>query len=179
MPTDERAERFSRIVADHGDVVFRYIRRRHLSADGTDAEDILADVMAVAWRRLDDIPVGAETPWLIAVARNRLSNARRRGSRRTRIDQTIRVRGWSSSAEDESVAGISMRAALAKLTDKEREALTLTAWEGLTPAELAIALGISANAAAIRLSKAKARLLAMLGERPSESSNPVATGPKW
>lgn len=176
MTGTDREERFSRLVRDHGDAVYRYLRRRYNGGDATDAEDLLADVMAVAWRRLDDIPVGAEAPWLFGVAKRRLSNARNRLARRDRISAPIRPRAPSSSAEDVAMADLGLREALASLPDKEREALTLTAWEGLTPDELAIALGVSVNAAAIRLSKAKARLRATLAGDGDESFRPLTTG---
>jgi RNA polymerase sigma-70 factor (ECF subfamily) len=173
--TDDREERFSRIVRDHGDAVYRYLRRRHIGADATDAEDLLADVMAVAWRKLDEIPDGAEAPWLFGVARHRLSNARRRGARRNRINATMRPSPPAQAAEDEAIADLQLRAALAHLTDKEREVLTLSAWEGLSPSELGIALGISVNAAAVRLSKAKSRLLELLSVDGMESPVRAAT----
>lgn len=170
MAGAEREKRFTELVHVHGDAVHRYLRRRYLGADGSDAEDLLADVMAVAWRRLDDVPQGAELPWLYGVARRRLANARGRSARRDRLAAPLRPRGPSSSAEDEALADLALRAALERLPEKEREALTLTAWEGLTPEQLAIALGVSVNAAAIRLSKAKTHLLALLATSADEES---------
>jgi RNA polymerase sigma factor (sigma-70 family) len=175
MTGADREERFARLVREHGDAVYRYLRRRHHGGDGMDAEDLLADVMTVAWRRLDDIPIGAEAPWLFGVARHRLSNARTRLARRDRISAPMRPRVDLSSAEDVAIADLDLRSALASLPDNEREALTLTAWEGLSPEELAIALGISVNAAAIRLSKAKAKLLSALATDDAERTRPLAT----
>ena len=34
----------------------------------SDADDLTADVFATAWRRRDDIPEGAELPWLYRTA---------------------------------------------------------------------------------------------------------------
>jgi RNA polymerase sigma factor (sigma-70 family) len=175
MPSADREERFNRLVREHGDAVHRYLRRRYRGGDGTDVEDLLADVMTIAWRRLDDVPSDAEAPWLFGVARRRLSNARSRQTRRDRIAAPIRPKAPSPAAEDVALADLSLREALASLPAKEREALTLTAWEGLSPEELAIALGVSVNAAAIRLSKAKSKLFELLAEQADESSPPVAT----
>jgi RNA polymerase sigma-70 factor, ECF subfamily len=176
MPSADREERFNRLVREHGDAVHRYLRRRYGSGDATDVEDLLADVMAVAWRRLDSIPGDAEIQWLYGVARRRLSNARSRRTRRDRIIAPLRPKGAAPAAEDVALADLSLREALDALPDKEREALTLTAWEGLGPEELALALGVSINAAAIRLSKAKSKLLDLLADKADESSPPVATG---
>lgn len=175
MSSADREERFNRLVREHGDAVHRYLRRRYRGGDGTDVEDLLADVMTIAWRRLDDVPSDAEAPWLFGVARRRLSNARTRQTRRDRIAAPIRPKAPSPAAEDVAIADLSLREALASLPEKEREALTLTAWEGLSPEELAAALGVSVNAAAIRLSKAKSKLLGLLAERADESSPTVAT----
>jgi RNA polymerase sigma-70 factor (ECF subfamily) len=176
MPSADREERFARLVREHGDAVHRYLRRRYTGGDATDVEDLLADVMTVAWRRLDDVPPDAEAPWLFGVARRRLSNARTRRTRRDRIMAPVRPRSAAPAAEDVALAELGLREALAALPEKEREALTLTAWEGLSPDELAVALGVSVNAAAIRLSKAKAKLLATLSEKRDESSQRVVTG---
>lgn len=51
-----------------------------------------------------------------------------------------------------------LTAALEAIRDEDREVLTLWAWEQLEPREIAVVLGISDNAAAQRLSKAKRRL---------------------
>lgn len=175
MSSGDREERFTRIVHDHADALNRYLRRRYVSADATDVEDLLADVLAIAWRRLDEIPDDATAAWLFGVARHRLSNARTRRNRRDRIMAPIRPRVSSAAAEDEAIADLTLREGLQRLPAKEREALTLTAWEGLSPSELAVALGVSVNAAAIRLSKAKAHLLSLLEESGEESSLPAAT----
>jgi len=175
MASADREERFNRLVREHGDAVHRYLRRRYRGGDGTDVEDLLADVMMVVWRRLDDVPSDAEAPWLFGVARRRLSNARTRQTRRDRIMAPMRPKSASPPAEDVAIADLSLREALARIPEKEREALTLTAWEGLGPEELAVALGVSVNAAAIRLSKAKTKLLGFLEEDVEESSPPIAT----
>ncbi len=52
--------------------------------------------------------------------------------------------------------------ALQALPDADRELLRLWAWEGLAPRDLALVLGISANAASIRLHRAKGRLRHLL-----------------
>lgn len=57
--------------------LLRFMRRR---VHPSHAEDVVGDVMVVAWRRLDDVPldVSAARAWLFGVARKTLQNARRR-----------------------------------------------------------------------------------------------------
>ena len=51
-----------------------------------------------------------------------------------------------------------VRVALAELSEQDREIVTLTAWEGLAPREIARVMGISANVVRIRLHRARARI---------------------
>ncbi len=55
-----------------------------------------------------------------------------------------------------------MRAALEQLSPEDRELVTLIAWEGLTPAQAATALGLSPGTARVRLHRARTRLRAAL-----------------
>jgi len=50
-----------------------------------------------------------------------------------------------------------LRRVLADLTDGERQVLLLVAWEGLTPAEAGVALGLTPVAARSRLLRARTR----------------------
>ena len=63
----------------------------------------------------------------------------------------------SPSAEDNVVADDSVRRALESLTDDDRDLLLLHYWDGIATPDLAVILGISPNAAAVRLSRALQR----------------------
>jgi len=169
----ERADRFTRLIHSHADAVNRYLRNRHRPGDSLEAEDLLAEVFAIAWRRLEDIPSDAEVAWLIGVARNRLMNMQSKQSRRTRLTASLRPTSTSPSAEDEAVAEISLSDAVESLPATEREAFTLSVWEGLSTRELGIVLGITQNAAAIRLSRARSLLLSRLSEEGHEMDGSV------
>ena len=65
---------------EHGRDVLAYALRR--AAGPEDAADVVAETFLIAWRRLSDIPAGAEARlWLYGVARHTLAN-QRRGERR-------------------------------------------------------------------------------------------------
>ncbi|HWT23737.1 MAG TPA: sigma-70 family RNA polymerase sigma factor, partial [Solirubrobacteraceae bacterium] len=51
-----------------------------------------------------------------------------------------------------------------RLGDKDREVLRLWAWEQLAPREIAVVLGITPNAASVRLHRATKRLRDSLGK---------------
>jgi RNA polymerase sigma-70 factor (ECF subfamily) len=155
-----RRRRFEALAAEVYEPLQRYLRRR---ADPTSAEDAFAETLLVLWRRLEDVPPEAALPWSYGVARRVLANARRAGDRHVRlVDRVSRER--AASAEPETTAGM-LDQALAALADADRELLRLWAWEQLAPRDIAVVLGISANAASIRLHRAKGRLAQILAGR--------------
>jgi RNA polymerase sigma-70 factor (ECF subfamily) len=59
-------------------------------------------------------------------------------------------------AEDER--SNALHVALAALPEHDREILMLTAWEGLTPKQIAVVVGIPVNLVRVRLHRARTRL---------------------
>ncbi|NBO52895.1 MAG: sigma-70 family RNA polymerase sigma factor, partial [bacterium] len=99
-----------------------------------------------------------ERSWAIGVCRKMLANLRRKRTRREGlIGRFIRDLIPPSPPplvrRDEELAS-----ALATLPASDREALLLAVWDELPPREIAKVLGISPNAAAIRVHRAKRRL---------------------
>lgn len=134
---------------------------RHTDPDS--AQDVVADVFLVAWRRVDE-PPEEPLPWLLVVARNTLANRRRSATRRGQLERRLAdVAGLgstasTSAAEDLAVDRATMLTALAELTDVEREAVLLVAWDGLVPADAARVAGCSRDAFDARLHRARRRL---------------------
>ncbi len=162
MTDAEREQRFRAIAELVLEPARRYLLRR---ADATMAEDVLSETLLVCWRRLDELPaVPEETiPWAIAVARNLLANAQRGERRRARlVGKVIALDPPAAVVDDASPDGPAdadlVREALTQLRSEDAELLRLWAWDGFESPQLAIVLGISSNAAAIRLHRAKARL---------------------
>jgi RNA polymerase sigma-70 factor, ECF subfamily len=137
-----------------------------------DAEDAVAEVFLVAWRKIDLVPPGdAARACVYATARRVTANARRSLRRRDaladRISQESLVDGLQSegvSAEENVVHD-----ALATLSERDREVLLLVEWEGLRPAELAEVLDCQEVTARGRLHRARLRFRdafeAVLGEQ--------------
>jgi RNA polymerase sigma-70 factor, ECF subfamily len=140
---------------------------RHRGLTGPDAEDLVAQTLEVAWRRIGDVPVAEPLPWLYAVAHNLWRNRVRRDRRRRELLARFRVSSPAGSGGDPAALepGV-LRAALASLSDGDQEVLRLVAWDGLTPAEVAVALGCTPVAARARLHRARGRLAARLGIGP-------------
>ena len=59
-------------------------------------------------------------------------------------------------------------AALARLSEPDRELLLLIAWDGLSPAEAATVLAVKPATARVRLSRARRRLTQELGRERSD-----------
>ena len=159
----EREQRMRNLVVLVVDPVRRYLHRR---TDAATADDVIGDTLLVCWRRLDEVPDDA-LPWAIVVARQCLSNAQRAERRRTRLIGRIIAIDPPPAAADEKPAASTVdgtaeaarvTSALAGLRRNDTELLRLWAWDELKSPQLAVVLGISANAAAIRLHRAKARL---------------------
>jgi RNA polymerase sigma factor (sigma-70 family) len=172
-PPDERRRRFEEIYAACHDPVLGYLLRR--TANGEDAADVLAETFLTAWRRLDDVPGGDEArPWLYGVARRVLANHHRGERRRTALGDRLRAElaGVVPPSPDDDLATIAD--AFRELAEGDRELLSLVAWEGLDPGQIATAFGCSRNAARIRLHRARRRFAAALERRGATARTPRA-----
>jgi RNA polymerase sigma-70 factor (ECF subfamily) len=161
-------ERFEVLYHQHAVAVKGYALRR---ADQARADDVVAEVFLVAWRRLNDVPAEPR-PWLFGVARRVLANERRRAARQDAVVDRMGVADGegADSADSAAFAGGTLGAALAVLSDTDREALLLTAWEGLNHSEAARALGVREATFSVRLHRAKRRLGRALEHRQPATS---------
>lgn len=152
----DRRVRFEAAFATVYEPLQAYARRRVPAAA---ADDVVAEALLVLWRRLDEVPPDMVLPWCYGVARRCLANQRRADHRRDALVDRLTTER-PPAAEDESDPAL--EAALAELSADDREIIRLWAWEQLQPREIAAVLDISANAAAIRVHRAKQRLVAAL-----------------
>lgn len=153
-----RRQRFDALFEAHKVDVASYCSWR--SASRADAEDAVAEVFLVAWRKIDLIPQGdGARAWLYATARRVTANARRSIRRwdalYDRIAQDRSGEGPQPDVMSEEDALV--HEALAVLRERDREVLLLVEWEGLRPAELAEVLGCQEVTARGRLHRARAR----------------------
>lgn len=163
-PTVASQHREQRFRALHDAVyldLLRFVRRR---VHPTHAEDVVGEVLLVAWRRLDDVPLdlSAARAWLFGVARKTLQNARRREGRQDAV--AVRLAETAPHAADarqtaEAVADrVDLAAAWPRLSPLHQEAIALAVLDGLTGPEAALVLGISPTAFRLRLSRARRSL---------------------
>ena len=151
----EAEERFRPVFAHLG-AIAAYARRR----GSRDADAVAAEVMAIAWRRLADVPADDPRPWLYATARNLVLADARRATRASVLDDAAHA----ESAPPAEVAELDpdLAGALRSLSRLDREALLLVAWEDLSPTQAARWLGINPTAFRVRLLRARRRLRAKL-----------------
>ncbi len=164
-----RRARFERLFAESYEPLQRYVRRRSSAAD---ADDVVADALLVAWRRLDEIPADAAVAWMYGVARNCLANRHRSTARSERLALRVADAERTSQQQSAELDDPALDDALAQLGELDREVIRLWAWEQLTPAEIAVVLGTTSNATSIRLHRVKQRLAEILSEGRKKENSP-------
>ncbi|MET7751398.1 sigma-70 family RNA polymerase sigma factor [Micromonospora sp. NPDC005367] len=156
-------QRLTDLFRRHGDAVFAYANDR---LGGDDAQDLVSEVFAVAWRRLATVKEGQERPWLFGVAR-RLMLQHRRGRA---VHAALQAR-LQSQAHDETEYGpstsqrVDVMAALAALPEMDREVLLLRYWYDFSGRESAKVLGCTTATFAVRLHRARRRFEDAYGHR--------------
>lgn len=171
---EERRARFDQLWDAHYGMVLGYARRRRPEA----ADDIVAETFLVAWRRLDEAPVGDSLPWLIATARRVLANQARGDRRRGALLALLGGIARDVGPDPADLGGTAeLRDAFAQLRPADREIIALASWERLTHAQIASILGCSTGAVAVRLHRARERLRAVLpASRPAQDEAPPTFG---
>jgi RNA polymerase sigma factor (sigma-70 family) len=153
---EDRKERFRQLHQQTYPDLLRFVERRVPAAD---AEDIVSTVFLTAWRRYDDMPADAR-PWLFGVARGVMANQTRGWLRRKALD--VRMVAEDRHADDHSSAAagrVDLQRAWQAQRPADREALALVLFDGLSVAQAAEVVGVRESTFAMRLSRARRRLL--------------------
>lgn len=150
-------DEFERLYTDVAPELFAYVRRRSTA----DAEDVVAEVFTIAWRRRAALPEPElRRAWLYGTARNLLLAD---GRYRTQVAGALRDLDHVTEPSDSAPvakANAVVQTALNRLSPRDREIILLTEWERLTPTEAAVALGIKPGTARVRLHRARQALAA-------------------
>ncbi|MFI0794263.1 RNA polymerase sigma factor [Micromonospora rubida] len=168
-------QRLTDLFRHHGDAIYAYATDR---LGGEDAQDLVAEVFIVAWRRLATIKVGEERPWLFGVARRLVMQHRRhradQAALQSHLQSKLAPRDISSSDPD-AVERAEVVSALAGLPEADREVLLLRYWYDLSGRESAKVLGCTAAAFAVRLHRARRRFEKFYEDR-SADPEPLPAG---
>ena len=168
MSPPQDHERLTAVYDKYARRVYAYAVRH---CGPSDADDVLSETFAVAWRRRDALPA-EPLGWLLVTARNVISSRRRADQRRTRLADLLSdvVEQRHPAADELVVHRHELLNALDSLSDREREALLLVAWDGLDTLGAATVAGCSPRAFRARLMRARARLTA--ATLPADISDP-------
>jgi RNA polymerase sigma-70 factor (ECF subfamily) len=173
--TPERSEALSSLYEQCSPRVLAYALRR---TSREQAEEVLAETFIVAWRRLNEIP-DDPIPWLLAVARRVLANQRRATSRREALDQRLQLAlgagtEFGPDPAEEVGARMALHDALEDLGERDKEALLLVAWDGLDNRSAAAVMNCSPASFALRLHRARRRLMQRLHSLEPDAPDPRA-----
>lgn len=151
-------QRLEHLAATVGPDVLAYLARRVEPRE--DSADIYQQVLTITWRKLRVVPTedGEAFAWMLGVARRCLANHRRAGTRRRALADRLRDELRVAVSEPDAAAATRAAELLAKLSEDDRELVTLVHWEGLTLAAAAGVLGISATAARKRMERIRRSL---------------------
>jgi RNA polymerase sigma-70 factor, ECF subfamily len=173
-------ERYQALFRASYEDLLRFVERR-LHPLG--AEDVVAEVFLVAWRRLPEVPADLDSAraWLFGVAHRTMANQRRGDARRDRLTSRVGTDLPADLATPDGseavISQVDLARAWCRLAPPDQEALTLTALDGLTGSQAAHLLGISRAAFSVRLLRARRRLRQQLDHPgPSAPSTPTSPG---
>ena len=131
---------------------------------------MVAGVLLIAWRRLDEIPEDS-IAWLYGVARKVVLGSRRGTRRRAALAGRLfsQPAPFAPAAQDARP----VFTALAALREPDREAILLVAWEGFDVRRAAQAMSCSPAAFRVRLHRARRRLREQLADHDEPARAPL------
>lgn len=161
------APTFAEVAERHLDGVHRYLV--HLTRDRQLAEDLAGETFERAlraWGRYDPRR-GTPGVWLCRIARNVALDHYRAEGRRLRRDTRYAAEQDQAAHIPDGLDGLSgeMRAALAKLTQAEREVIALRVVLDLDAADAAEVMGVSPSACSSQLHRALTKLRREVSDR--------------
>jgi RNA polymerase sigma-70 factor (ECF subfamily) len=167
------AAAFGILFDRHAKAVYNHCFR--LTANWAAAEDHTQTTFLLAWRKRAQVTLVRESalPWLLAVATNVVRNDRRALARRLRLSGRVPADRPVADHADDVADRIDderrmarVLAAARQLPRAQREALALCVWSGVPYPDAAAVLGITETSVRARVSKARARLAALLEPEP-------------
>ncbi len=178
------------------ELVMRYQGRlitvlSHTLSDPQQAEDLAQDVFLRVYRaRKNYVPGAKFSTWLFTIANNVASNARRSKARRKEVNIASRQSGEMPAITLDHLAKAAsglmptrlldkaemaevVRLAMDSLNDRQRLALLLSKFEGMSYVDIAQTMGISTQAIKSLLSRARGNLRDILAPYVKDGQKPT------
>jgi RNA polymerase sigma factor (sigma-70 family) len=168
--------RFEILYAETRLSLLGYFLRRVDSAP--DAADLLAETYLIAWRKFDSIPKDETARlWLFGVARRIASHHHRHEKVAQALVETLRANLSRDAAvmrtdSDMPISDV-ICASLDRLKLSDREIIELSAWEQLTPIEIANVVGMKPGTVRVRLHRIRTAVRADLVRSGFPRSDPL------
>ena len=158
---------FHRLVLCHQRPLSAYARRMLLNPEA--ADDVVQETLLRLWTRADRFDAAAArlTTWLHRIAHNLCIDARRRDVRTVPLEEDgDRLGEWSAGNSESGPETVQaqlersrrIREALEKLPERQRSALLLCHYQGLSNREAAQVMEVGVEALESLLSRARRRL---------------------
>ena len=156
-----------------GKVAYRLALR--VVRDSALAEDVVQEAFLMVWRQAESFDPfrGKASTWIFTLVHRRAVDVVRRQARFKALPDQLEVMAPQSvvaESVDDDVelreARRDVRAALATLSEVEREVLELAYWGGLTQSEIATSLGIPTGTVKSRTFNALSHLREALSQEP-------------
>lgn len=164
-------------LAQYGRLIWS-LARRH-TQDDADAEDAVQDILLDLWKSAGryDSRYGSPATFVATIARRRLIDRRRRKQRRLQPDSMIDREGVAvdlpdpraDKAESNADAAIALEA-LRELSDKEREAILLSTYQGMSHSQIAAVTNQPLGSVKTYIRRGLSRVRAKLDARDHESA---------
>jgi RNA polymerase sigma-70 factor (ECF subfamily) len=138
--------------------IYRYVSYR--VGDGPEAEDITSETFerALRYRESYDSSRGDPAAWLIGIAQRCIAGA----SRPLVVDPDAAEKATAGRMDEEVQQRLTLKAALATLSDRDQELLALRYGADLTAKQIAAVLELKVNAVEVGLHRALGRLREIL-----------------
>ena len=166
---EAQAELFERVVMPH--LNDAYTLARYLMHDEHDAQDVVQDSVLRAIRHIDGFRHGDARAWLLTIVRNCCytwhKSHKRERSNVSLSDEGALMVADSNTADDATIRASDselIRAAVDRLPAELREVLVLRELNELSYREISEVVGVPMGTVMSRLSRAREKLAAVLGE---------------
>lgn len=150
-------DKFETLYREHASAVFRFAWG--LTGDRSQAEDLVSETFVRLLTRAPKVETQTALAYLLTVARNTFISGLRRRRREVPLPDVLPAPEQDLAGQlDDRARMESIVRGLTALPEGERTALLLRVDHELSYEEIAVALGISAGAAKVRVHRARMRL---------------------